>query len=400
MNHPFLNLFTSSSRRILGLMSGTSLDGIDIADVRITGSGDDLTWELAGFCSTPYSEGIKEILYRNSQAEHCSLIEFTLLGDLLAQEYEKAILNAVADWGTSLGDYDAIGVHGQTIYHQPDPVQLAGRALTGTLQVGDPSALAARIGVPVVGDFRVADMALGGQGAPLVPYFDYVTFRDAKENRMLVNLGGIANITILPASAGHEGVYAFDTGPANMILDALALQFLGAAFDDGGNMASSGTPDPTLLGELLDHPFFERKPPRSTGRELFSPRYVNELKERSDALGLSTENLFATVAAFTADSILLAWERFVKSDLSLSRILISGGGVHNRAVMDRLKSGFHPIPVQTTDIYNVEPEAKEAICFAVLAHETLNGVPTNMPGATGASRQTVLGKICLPGSMH
>ncbi len=396
MNHPFSILFSSSERRILGLMSGTSLDGIDIADVRITGSGDDLTWHLSASYSVSFSDVIKEILLRNSQPEHASLVELTLLGDLLAREYEGAILSALDDWGTTIGDYDAAGVHGQTIYHQPEPVLLAGHTLTGTYQVGDPSILSARLGLPVVGNFRAADMALGGQGAPLVPYFDYVTFRDARENRMLINLGGIANFTVLPADSGVDGVFALDTGPANMILDFLAKRYLNVAFDAGGEMAMSGSPDATLLGELLDHPFFDRKPPRSTGRELFSAKYMEELIVRAGALGLSTEDLFATVAAFSADSILIAWERFVKSDLPLSRILVSGGGVHNRAVMDRLKNGFDPIPIQTTDEYGVDPDMKEAICFAVLAHETLNGVPTNVPGATGASGQTVLGTICLP----
>ena len=400
MNHPFSILFKSTERRMLGLMTGTSLDGIDIADVHISGSGDELTWSLKGYRSVPYRDGVKEILLRNSQAESASLVELTLLGDLLAQEYEEAILFAVAGWHVSLSDFDAVGVHGQTMYHHPDEVRLAGRLVSGSFQAGDPSVLAARLGLPVIGDFRVADMALGGQGAPLVPYFDYVTFRHATEHRMLINLGGIANATILPANADVDEVYAFDTGPGNMILDALAVKYLDAPFDEGGEMALRGTPDATLLAELLKHPFFDRKPPRSTGRELFSARYVNELIARCDALGVSTEDLFASVAAFTADSILCAWERFVKSDLSLSRILISGGGVHNRAVMDRLEKGFHPVPVQTTYEYDVDPDAKEAICFAVLAHETLNGVPTNIPGATGASRPTVLGKICFPGPVQ
>lgn len=396
MDHPFRELFDGSERRIIGLMSGTSLDGIDVADVRISNTGSQLSWRMEGFYSTAYSSGVRDILLRIASARNTSITEVTLLGDLLASEFEQGIRAALTAWGSSPGDYDAIGLHGQTICHQPDPTEWAGHSVTGTFQAGDPSILANRLGLPVVGDFRAADMALGGQGAPLVPYFDFVTFLDEKESRMLVNLGGIANVTVLPRGGILPVVQAFDTGPANMVLDALAEIFLHAAFDKNGETASAGVVHDILLEELLCNPFFKKKPPRSTGRGLFSSDYVHAMITRAGELGISTNDLFATAAALTADSILMAWERFVKSDVQVDRVLVSGGGVLNRTVMSRLRNGFHPVPFHTTHKYGVDPKAKEAICFAVLAHETLNGVATSLPGVTGASRSTILGKICLP----
>ncbi len=396
MEHPFILLFSNSNRRILGVMSGTSLDGIDIADVSVTGSGKDLQWTLNGFYSQPYSDGLQEILLLNSDSETGSLPQITVLGDIVAQEYESAIHSAIGEWGTDLSDYSAVGSHGQTLFHQPELLQLDSFSGVGSIQIGDPAMMSHRLGIPVVGDFRVADMAFGGHGAPLVPYFDYVTFCDPNESRLLINIGGIANITALPAASGLQDIRAFDTGPGNMILDVASRQFLGEEFDRDGRTASRGTVSSILFDELVSDEWFAAAPPRSTGREMFSAAYNQRVFGSAEALGLSTEDLLATLTSFSARTILDAWERFVRPDIEIDSVLVSGGGIYNKALMSILRGGFRGIPVSTTAAVGVDPDAKEAVCFAVLAHETLNGVPTGVPGATGASRSAVLGKICLP----
>jgi anhydro-N-acetylmuramic acid kinase len=382
MEHPFASLFSGKDRRVLGLMSGTSLDGVDVADVSVRGSGSAITWELNGFHEYAYSDGLKEVLLRNSHEKTASLAQITVLQDVIAREYEGAILSALSNWGSQLEDYDAIGSHGQTIYHQPVPLQIDGFSGIGTTQIGDPAMLAQRLGVPVVGDFRVADMALGGQGAPLV--------------RLLINIGGIANMTVLPAGCTLDEVLAFDTGPGNMLLDAAARRYLGAAYDKGGAVADTGQTSDALLAELLSDPWFASPPPRSTGRELFSTDFAERVFERSDFLQLTTADVLATLAAFTSRTIVDSWERFVNSDVHVHTAIISGGGIRNRAIMKALEIDFGDISVSTSSEFGVDPAAKEAICFALLASETLNGTPTGVPSVTGAASAAILGKICLP----
>jgi anhydro-N-acetylmuramic acid kinase len=247
-----------------------------------------------------------------------------------------------------------------------------------------------------VGDFRAADVALGGQGAPLVPYFDYVTCTAPDEHRGLLNLGGIANLTVLPADGPPEDVRAFDTGPANMVIDALAERLFDAPFDRDGQHAAAGTPDHDLLADLLDGDFFRREPPKSTGREAFGADYVDRLLGAAQSHGLDAADTMATATLLTAASVYQAYAQYVREEQSIDVLAVSGGGVHNDTLMRMLDDAFSPIPVRPASAYGLDADAKEALCFAVLAHETVNGAPTNLPSVTGASASTILGSVSVP----
>lgn len=386
-------LMARDERVVAGLMSGTSLDGVDAVVARLAGTGRGLRMETLAYVETPYPEALRTLLLRNSDAATSSVYDLSQLNVRLAHVYADAVRRAAEAAGLGPGDLDLVGSHGQTVHHVPDAADCGGQAVASTLQIGDPSVLANLLGVPVVGDFRVADMALGGQGAPLVPYFDYVAFADAAETRGLLNLGGIANLTVLPAGATPADVYAFDTGPANMVMDALAERLLGQPCDRDGAAARRGTVRPHLLETLLVDPYFAQAPPKSTGRERFGAPFVDRLL--AEGAGLSPDDLLATAAELTARTVADAVHHAAPRH-PLDVLVVSGGGQHNRAVMDRLAALLAPTPVRTTADYGVDGDAKEALCFAVLAHETLNGAPTNVPTATGARAATLLGKLCVP----
>jgi anhydro-N-acetylmuramic acid kinase len=315
----------------------------------------------------------------------------------LASLYADAVDRVLAKAGRDREALDLVGCHGQTVQHLPEPADCAGEAVRATLQIGNPSTLATRLGVPVVGDFRSADVALGGQGAPLVPYFDYVAFTAPDEARGLLNLGGIANLTVLPAGGAPADVRAFDTGPANMVIDALAERLFDAPFDRDGRHAAAGTPDHDLLADLLDGDYFRRAPPKSTGREAFGADYVDRLLGAAQSRGLDAADTMATATLLTAASVYQAYAQYVREEQSLDVLIASGGGAHNDTLMRMLDDAFAPIPVRPVAEYGIDADAKEALCFAVLAHETVNGVPTNLPSVTGASTPTVLGSISVPG---
>ncbi len=383
-------LLDQPERVVAGVMSGTSLDGSDVAIARIAGSGRGLEIEQLAFASTPYPPALREALHRNAEAATSNVRGLSQLNALLGRLFADAVA-AVAD-EAGLGDALAlVGSHGHTVHHVPVPEPFAGfEGVASTLQLGDPAVMAVRLGVPVVGDFRAADVALGGQGAPLVPYFDYALFADPDECRVLLNLGGIANVTVLPRGGERQEVMAFDTGPANMGLDALADRLFGEPFDRDGRRAAAGTVDESLLAELLADSYFDRPPPKSTGREQFGTDYVDALVAR----GLAPNDLLATAAALTARSVADAVARF--APVAPDVVIASGGGVHNRELMRRLAAALAPVRVVTTAEYGVDPDAKEALCFAVLAHELVNGVPTSLPSVTGASRPALLGALWSP----
>ena len=396
--HPLYALTDTDTRLVAGLMSGTSLDGVDAVIARLAGSGPALSIDQRAFVHVPYPEALRSLLLQNSDPQMSSVEDLSQLNVRLAEVYADAVRKALGEIHLDVSDLDLVGSHGQTVYHVPAPADCAGADVTSTLQIGDPSVLANRLGVPVVGNFRPADMALGGQGAPLVPYFDYVYFTDASETRALLNLGGIANLTLLPAGAERDAVRAFDTGPANMVIDALAERLFNQPFDDNGALAAQGTRDHALLAELLEADFFQLPPPKSTGRERFGTDFVDRLMQRATARGLSNHDLMATATALTAYSVYQAYARFLRSDAPIDVLIAAGGGIHNRTLMRLLAEAFSPIPIRTADEYGLDPDAKEALCFAVLAHETLNGVPTNLPSVTGARHPTLLGAICVPES--
>lgn len=379
-------------RLVIGLMSGTSADGVDAALARFRGSGRDVEMETLSFVHDAYDATTRTALLRNAEAATSSVRELALLNALLARRSAAACLRVCEEAGLTLESVDLIGSHGHTLHHLPDPQPFAGSWIAATLQIGDPATIAAETGVPTVGHFRSADVALGGQGAPLVPYFDWALLADPAETRILLNLGGIANFTVLPAGASRDEVYAFDTGPANMILDALARRFLNRPYDRDGAAARRGQPDEALLAEMMADPYFERPPPKSTGRERFGVDFVEALI----ASGAPADDLLATATALTVRSIATAIDRFVRPHHEPAALIASGGGVHNRALMDGIAAAVSPMPVLRVDDLGVDGDAKEALCFALLAHEFANGVPTSMPRVTGASRATMQGQLALP----
>ncbi|MEZ4702772.1 MAG: anhydro-N-acetylmuramic acid kinase [Rhodothermales bacterium] len=382
-------------RLVAGVMSGTSLDGVDVALARLAGSGPGMDIELVAFSSIPYRADLRDLLLANSAPESSSVRDLSQLNVRLAHVYADAIRTALERVELTPEDLDLVGLHGQTVQHVPDAEDCAGAPTRSTLQIGDGSTLANLLGVPVVGDFRMADMALGGQGAPLVPYFDYVFFGDPAENRALLNIGGIANVTILPAGAPPAGVFAFDTGPGNMLIDALAQRFFHRAFDLDGRIAASGAVVQDVLDVLLADPYLARIPPKSTGREYYGQAFVDWLVAEAGP-ACRREDLVATVTAYTAASVADAMERIVAPRHAIDAVIASGGGVRNPVLMDALTERLAPVRVYTTDQYGLDADAKEALCFAVLGHETMQRVPTGMPGVTGASKPAIAGKICLP----
>ena len=353
--------------RVAGVMSGTSLDGIDVAIVEIQGR----RIETVGFQSTPYSAQTRAaILAVSDAATHTSAI--SRLNFQLGELYARAVLRAVRRCGA----VELIGCHGQTIYHE---------GASNTFQIGEAAVIAERTGVPVVSNFRARDIAAGGQGAPLVPYVDYLLFRHRSRTRVPLNIGGIANVTVIPAGGRAGEVVAFDTGPGNMVMDALARE-MGQPYDRGGKIAQRGRVNKELLDDLLTDPYYRRKPPKSAGREQYGSAFVERLKRS----GAPTADLIATATALTAATIALALRHFGPADL-----IVSGGGAHNRQLMAHLAAFLPDWAISTSTEHGIDSDAKEAIAFAVLAHETWRRRPANLPSATGARSAVILGDLTL-----
>jgi anhydro-N-acetylmuramic acid kinase len=348
--------------RVAGIMSGTSLDGIDVAIVEMP------ALRTVAFRSTPYPPKVRAAILAVSNTEtHTAAI--SRLNYELAELYARAV--------NRLGAVDLIGCHGQTVYHE------GGR---NTLQLGEAAVLAERTGAPVVSNFRARDIAAGGQGAPLVPYVDYMLFRHPRRKRVALNIGGIANITVIPAGARPDQLLAFDTGPGNMVIDALARKFTRGRlnYDRGGRIAASGHVDRGLLKELLRDRYYRARPPKSAGREQYGAEFVARL-ERSRR---SLPDLIATATALTAATIAQAVEPHAPVDL-----IVSGGGAHNPGIMGHLAALLPDVAIATSSDYGVDVDAKEAIAFAVLAYATWRGRPSNLPSATGAKRPVLLGSV-------
>ncbi|MCR4440203.1 MAG: anhydro-N-acetylmuramic acid kinase [bacterium] len=392
-----LQLAQKRQKVVLGLMSGTSADAVDAALCRIAGAGEGMSLELLHFRCAPWPPQVRREILACSSARTGRVDRICRLNFLLGELFAEAALAAMAEAGLAPSDVDLIGSHGQTVHHLPVPEELCGRQVTGTLQIAEPAVIAKRTGIVTVADFRPADMAVGGQGAPLVPFVDYLLFRSPTENRCVLNIGGIANVTLLPASCAPEQVLAFDTGPGNMLIDGLMRRFFRRTLDRDGAVAARGRCDERLVGEVLRHPFFARLPPKSTGREEFGGEFLRWFVRRGERLRLARADLVATATALTAASIHDAVVRFAGSALPLHRLIVSGGGASNPTLLHMLACRFGSCTlVERSDAHGIPAQAKEAISFAVLANATVADQPGNLPGATGASRRTVLGKICLP----
>lgn len=354
--------------RVAGVMSGTSLDGIDVAVVEIAGR----RVSTIGFQSTPYSEDVRRAILGVSNTTTTTR-EISRLNFLLGELYARAVLRACRRFGP----VQLIGCHGQTIYHEGG---------ASTLQIGEAAVIAERTGVPVISNFRTRDIAAGGQGAPLVPYVDYLLFRHPRRTRIVLNIGGIANITVLRAGAGAGEVVAFDTGPGNMAIDALAREYTRGKwnFDRDGRIAARGHVNRRLLDRLLADPYYRLKPPKSAGREQYGAEFVARLEKT----GLPLPDLIATATALTAATIAMAAARFRAREL-----IVSGGGARNPQIMAHLAAFLPGTAIAAASDYGIDVDAKEAIAFAILAYETRRGKPSNLPSATGARRAVVLGGI-------
>jgi anhydro-N-acetylmuramic acid kinase len=381
------------SHFVIGLMSGTSLDGVDAALVDIKGSGEETQIQLKHFISVPFAKDVQAELLRVASQTPVAAQVISHLNFLLATLYTEAITRLCQEAGIEQGQVDLIGSHGQTVFHQSEPAPFCGRMLASTLQIGEGSLLAEFTGTTTISDFRPRDMAAGGKGAPLIPYVDYLLFRDQQLGRVLLNVGGIANLTSLPASATMDQVKAFDTGPGNMVIDALVRQFTNDAktYDSNGSIAAGGQVIAPLLEKLLARPFFSAPPPKTAGREQFGEEFVRLLLDHSKTARF--EDLACTATELTARSVAAAVTRFVLRETSVQQLVVSGGGARNGFLMQRLQSALPDIQVLSSDDLGIPTAAKEAIGFAILANETLHLHPGNVPAATGAHHPVVLGKV-------
>ena len=392
--HPHIVWSGRPPRVVAGLISGTSADGIATIIVRLSEHTGSIRVRQLAYGNVPYPRGMQKTILGNSLPGTGSVDTLTSLHAAIGVAFARAVKTTARKARIPLRTIDLIGSHGQTVHHLPDVHRIHGIAVRSTLQLGDPSVIAQETGIPVVGDFRTADMAVGGQGAPLVPFLDSLLFRSPRANRLLLNLGGIANFTAVPKTGGTDTVIAFDTGPANMIIDALAGELFDRRFDTDGRIARRGAVNRPLLRWMMSHPYLRLRPPKSTGREVFGAAYVRELRRRGRSL--SKEDLMATATVFTAESVFDQYRRFVRRRVPVQEVLVSGGGMHNRYLMEQLQRAFGVIPVRPVPRSGIDPDAKEALLFAVLAYWTALGRPSNLPGVSGARRPVILGKICLP----
>ena len=368
-------------------MSGTSLDGIDVAVIDITGRN---AYSTVAFATTPYPAAVRRALEGVSNAVTHTR-EVARLHFLLGELYAEAVRETCRRAGIPLETVKLIGSHGQTIYHEGEPAAYLGRRVASTLQIGEAAVIAERTGIPVVSDFRPRDIACGGRGAPLVPLVDYLMYAHRRLGRVALNIGGIANITAIPAGARPEQVMAFDTGPGNMVIDQLASRLTGGRqkYDRDGRIARRGKVDRGLLEELLREPYYRKRPPKTAGREQYGAEFV----ERLVGTGVAMPDLIATATALTAATVAAGVERFVRPRMKVDELIVSGGGAHNPVIMGQLAALLPEVAVATSADFGIDIDAKEAIAFAVLAYQTWRGRAGNLPSATGARRAAVLGKV-------
>ena len=422
-----------NSLLVLGLMSGTSADGIEAALVRISGAPPKLKSKLEGHASLPIPKPIRQKILQIAEGTPLPAAEISQLNFRLGHLFAEAAIATCKKLRGSLKSVDLIASHGQTIFHQGPPIPYLGAKTSSTLQIGEPSVIAARTGITTIGDFRPADMAAGGQGAPLVPFADYLLYRHEKLGRVSLNLGGIANVTVIPANAKPQDVFAFDTGPANILIDALVSHFTHGRqrYDKDAAFAKQGQISRELMRTLLRDPYLRQRPPKSTGREYFGRDYVKKLIALGRRYHLSPSDLICTTTMFSAATVIDALHRFVFPKHKINEIIVSGGGAQNPVflqtlsvfamagsnprdfyrvatpgkvsiVMYEANSPYRPhitipkhalVSVRRSSTLGIPEQSKEAYAFALLAYETFHHRPSNLPSATGATRLAILGKI-------
>jgi anhydro-N-acetylmuramic acid kinase len=383
---------------VAGIMSGTSGDGIDVALTRIephsSRRGNTLRLQLLAHDAFPFPKALRTAVLAAQDAKDTSTAELARLNWRLGMAYAEAAEAVREKYGAEI---DLIGCHGQTIYHQAQPERYCGESFPCTWQIGEPTIMATQLQIPVVSNFRPADMVMGGQGAPLVPLLDYVVFADPKIGRVLQNIGGIGNLTAIPAGAGADEVMAFDTGPGNMIMDALMQKLYSKPYDRDGRTAARGKVLAEVVESVMKHPFFHQAPPKSAGREQFGAAFTEDLLTRCQKAGRTQEDAIATATALTAESIARSYREFVQAKMGAAPVeyILSGGGAQNIALIHMLRERLEPLGCKLfqSDEAGMPAQAKEAAAFALLAYCTYYGLPGNLPSATGAAAPVVLGSI-------
>ncbi|MBZ0202056.1 MAG: anhydro-N-acetylmuramic acid kinase [Ignavibacteria bacterium] len=380
-------------RLVIGLLSGTSVDAVDAVLLKITGSGINSKIKILGFTTQPIPNDIRLAIFRNSNSRTGKIDEICRLNVILGALFSDAVLKLLRKYKLNSRDIDLIGSHGQTIHHLPGRESFLGYKVKSTMQIGDPSIIANLTGITTVGDFRIADCAFDGGGAPLVPYLDYILFTHNSKNRALLNIGGISNITILPAGASKEEVFAFDTGPGNMIIDGLTYHLFRKGYDKGAVFAKKGKVNLELFNYLLEDKIYSTSPPKSTGREHYGMEFQKKLLKK--AKEINKYDIVRTVTEFTAFTIYYNYKNFIEPKDKISELIISGGGSENPVIMKSLRNYFKGIKVRKMNDHGITSKNKEAVLFAVLANECISGNPANMRSVSGSTKDAILGKICL-----
>ncbi len=421
----FFQLLKKDKKLVIGLMSGTSVDGIDAAIVEIVGHGLETEVDLIAFETVPFPSGVPQRILALCQPDTGRVDDICEMNFYIGYLFAEAVKHILQKSEMSASDIDLIGSHGQTIHHLPKDPNIPSAlpsfrpsnplhpstlppfqslppfhpsTLPSTLQIGEPAVIAHETGIPTIADFRVADMAAGGQGAPLVSYPDYLLFHNSTETVGLLNIGGIANLTVLPANGAFDTVCAADTGPGNMCIDAVITEITEGTerYDEAGQRAAQGTPHQPIIDEWLNHPFFHLPPPKTTGREMFGRNYAMECLADCRKRTLSDNDCIATLTELTVQTITSYIAQFIAGQNPIDVLYVSGGGVHNQTLMQRLSEILENTTVEPVNTSGISADAKEAIAFAILANETLHGNAGNLPSATGASVRKILGKLVLP----
>lgn len=380
-------------RLVIGLMSGTSVDGVDAALVHIKGGGEQTEAKLISYVNVPFPREVRERILALAEGDFGGTGEVCRMNALLGYLYLDACNEVCRKAGISEEEVDLVGCHGQTVYHQPRKEEYLSHTMASTLQIGDPSIICEKMGVVAVSDFRVRDIAAGGQGAPLVPYTEYLLYTDKDRDVALQNIGGIGNITFLPKGGWMGSLMAFDTGPGNVLIDRAVWEYSKGelTFDEGGRIGASHPIDERLLDWLMEEEYLKMKPPKTTGRERYNHQFMAEIYKKSREWDIGLGQIVSTLTRYTAETIALSVREFLPR--IPGRLIVGGGGSYNKTLISHIQKLLPEVSVMTNEELGLNSDAKEAVAFAILANETVNGICNNVPSATGAEHPVVMGKI-------